>query len=178
RRLALPPIDKRELESRVYHTRAVEPSPQSASRWPFAFSSDGAALQMTHRPPRTWANVMANELGAGVVVSNDGEVYSFFGNAQQNGLTPYRFDSVTIPLPGQVVYLRDLKTGETDSVGFTPFQREDATYDVIYEPGVATLRKKRGRLTIDYCVFVPPDFRGDMRLLVLRNDGDEPPALR
>ncbi len=176
RRLALPPIDKQELESRVYHTRAVEPAPPPASRWPFAFSSDGAALQMTHRTPRPWANVIANELGAGVVVSNDGEVYSFFGNAQQNGLTPYRFDSVTIPLPGQVIYLRDLETDETDSVGFTPFQRPDASYDVVYEPGVATFRKKRGGLAIDYSVFVPPDYRGDMRLLTLRNVGDK--ALR
>jgi cyclic beta-1,2-glucan synthetase len=173
RRLALPPIDKRELESRVYHTRAVEPSPPPASRWPFAFSSDGAALQMTHRTPRPWANVMANEVGAGVVVSNDGEVYSFFGNAQQNGLTPYRFDSVTIPQPGQAIYLRDLEAEETDAVGFTPFQRDDASYDVVYEPGVATFRKERGGLAIDYSVFVPPDFRGDMRLLTLRNIGEK-----
>ena len=53
---------------------------------------------------------MANELGAGAVVANDGAVYSFFGNAQQNGLTPFRFDSVTTPQPGQVIYLDDLDT--------------------------------------------------------------------
>ena len=51
---------------------------------------------------------MANELGASVVVSNDGEVYSAFGNARHNGLTPFRFDSATSPLPGQIVYVRDL----------------------------------------------------------------------
>ncbi len=177
-RLDLPTIGEYELASRIYHTRAVEPAPQPASRWPFAFSSDGTALRMTHRTPRPWAHVMANELGAGIVVSNDGEVYSFFGNAQQNGLTPYRFDSVTIPQPGQVVYLRNLETDETDSVGFAPFQREDATYEAVYEPGVATFRKKRGALAVDYSVFAPPGFRGDMRLLSLRNDGDKPLRLR
>ncbi|HLH48404.1 MAG TPA: glycosyl transferase family 36, partial [Roseiarcus sp.] len=178
RRLALPPIGKEELAARVYHTRMVEPTPQPASRWPFAFSGDGTELRLTHRTPRPWAHVMANELGAGAVVSNDGEVYSFFGNAQQNGLTPYRFDSVTIPQPGQIVYLRNLDTDETDSVGFTPFQREDATYDVVYEPGVATFRKKRRGLSTVYSVFTPPDFRGDMRLLSLTNDGEKPLRLR
>jgi cyclic beta-1,2-glucan synthetase len=178
RRLSLAPIAEETLQSRIYHTRAVEPTPQPASRWPFAFSADGTALQMTHRTPRPWAHVMANELGAGAVVANDGEVYSFFGNAQQNGLTPFRFDSVTIPQPGQVVYLRDLDANETDAVGFTPFQRDDATYGVSYEPGVATFRKKRGALAIDYSVFVPPDFCGDMRLLSLRNVGERPLRLR
>ena len=108
---------------------------------------------------------MANERGAGAVVANDGSVYSFVGNAQQNGLTPYRFDTVTTPQPGQVVYIGDLDTGEVDAPGFAPFQREDAHYEAIYEPGVATFRKTRGDLAIDYCVFVPPDFPGDVRLL-------------
>jgi cyclic beta-1,2-glucan synthetase len=171
RRLEIPAIAQQELADRIYHTRLVEPTPGSASRWPFSFSEDGTILRMTHRTPRPWAHVMANEIGAGVVVSNDGEIYSFFGNAQQNGLTPFRFDSVSVPQPGQVLYLRDLNAGETDAPGFAPFQREDATYEAAYEPGVATFRKTRGDLAIDYCVFVPPDFRGDMRLLKLRNLG-------
>ena len=50
---------------------------------------------LTHRTPRPWAHVMANELGMATMVSNDGEIYSAFGNARQNGLTPFRFDSVT-----------------------------------------------------------------------------------
>jgi cyclic beta-1,2-glucan synthetase len=178
RRLNLTPIAEEELASRVYHTRMVEPNPPPASRWPFAFSEDGTTLRMTHRTPRPWAHVMANELGAGAVVSNDGEVYSFFGNAQQNGLTPYRFDSVTIPQPGQVVYLRNLDTNDADAVGFTPYQHRDATHDVVYEPGVATFRKTRGALATEYCVFVPPDYRGDMRLLSLRNLGQSPLRLR
>ena len=63
RRLRLPPVPVRELATWFYETRAVEPSPALASRWPFAFSSDGATLHLTHRTPRPWAHVMANELG-------------------------------------------------------------------------------------------------------------------
>ncbi len=178
RRLGLPLITEAELQTRLYETRAVEPSPALPERWPFAFSADGAALQLTHRTPRPWAHVMANELGAAVVVSNDGEVYSAFGNAQQNGLTPFRFDSATVPQPGQIVYIRDLETQVTDAPGFAPFQREDARHDVTYEPGVATFAKTRGDLETNYVVFVPPNFPGDMRLLRLVNHGAKALRLR
>jgi cyclic beta-1,2-glucan synthetase len=178
RRLGLAPLAEPELQRRLYETRAVEPSPALPDRWPFAFSADGKALRLTHRTPRPWAHVMANELGASVVVSNDGEVYSAFGNAQQNGLTPFRFDSATVPLPGQIVYVRDLDSNETDAPGFAPFQREDARYAVTYEPGVAHFAKTRGDLAMDYDVFVPPDFPGDMRLLRLENRGAKALRLR
>jgi cyclic beta-1,2-glucan synthetase len=178
RRLELAPIAEAILANRIYHSRSVEPTFALHSRWPFSFSPDGNELRLTHRTPRPWAHVMANEQGAGVVVANDGAVYSFFANAQQNGITPFRFDSVTTPQPGQVVYLRNLDTGEVDAPGFAPFQRDDATHDVVFEPGVATFRKTRGALAIEYCVFVPPDYPGDMRLLTLRNLGEKILRLR
>ena len=78
---------------------------------------------------------MANELGMATMVSNDGEIFSAFGNARQNGLSAFRFDSVTVVQPGQVVYLRDLDKGETDAAGFAPFQREDATYEATLRAG-------------------------------------------
>ncbi len=177
-RLGLAPLPEAELEKRLYETRAVEPSPALPSRWPFGFSADGRRLSLTHRTPRPWAHVMANELGMATMVSNDGEIFSAFGNARQNGLSAFRFDSVTVVQPGQIVYLRDLDKGETDAVGFAPFQREDATYDAVYEPGVATFTTSRGDLEIDYVVFVPPDYPGDMRLLTLRNRGTNPKRLR
>ena len=135
RRLDLPPIADADLASRIYHSRSVEPTFALHTRWPFSFSADGREFHLTHRTPRPWAHVMANEQGAGAVVANDGAFYSFFGNAQQNGLTPFRFDSVTTPQPGQVIYLSDLDTGEVDAPGFAPFQREDAMHDVIVRAG-------------------------------------------
>ena len=178
RRLQLPAIAEPDLQTRLHETRAVEPSQAHADRWPFAFSGDGAALHLTHRTPRPWAHVMANELGASVVVSNDGEVYSAFGNSRHNALTAFRLDSATVPMPGQIVYVRDLERHETDAPGFAPFQREDAIHSVAYEPGVAHFAKTRRDLAMDYVVFVPPDFPGDMRLLTLRNLGAEPLRLR
>ena len=144
RRLGLAPLPESDLHTRFYETRAVEPSHALPSRWPFAFSPDGKSLSLTHRTPRPWAHVMANELGMATMVSNDGEIFSAFGNARQNGLTAFRFDSATVVQPGQIVYLRDLDTGKTDAPGFAPFQREDATHHVVYEPGAATFQTVRG----------------------------------
>ena len=135
-------------------------------------------MLLTHRTPRPWAHVMGNEVGGSVMVSNDGEVYSAFANARQNGLTPFRFESTTVQQPGQVVYIRDLDTGETDAPGFAPFQRADASIEVAYEPGVATFTKRRGALTTTYEVFSPPDFPGDIRLLTLANSGANTLRLR
>jgi cyclic beta-1,2-glucan synthetase len=178
RRLALPTLPEAELDRLSYETRAVEPSHALPSRWPFAFSDDGRALRLTHRTPRPWAHVMANELGMATMVSNDGEVFSTFGNARQNALTAFRFDSATVVQPGQIVYLRDLDSGENDAPGFAPFQREDAEYAVEYEPGAATFAQTRRGLAIDYVVFVPPDRPCDVRILTLRNVGDQPKRLR
>ena len=177
-RLGLPELPAAELDRWFHETRAVEPSPGLAARWPFAFSDDGASLHLTHRTPRPWAHVMANELGASVVVANDGDVYSAFGNARHSGLTAFRFDSATTPMPGQIVYVRDLDAGVTDSLGFAPFQRNDAPLDITYEPGVATFRKQRGDLATICEIFVPPDYPGDMRLLTLANRGARAMRLR
>ena len=177
-RLELAPIAEGALDIRLYHTRAVEPTPALASRWPFAFSGDGRQLHLTHRTPRPWAHVMANQLGASTIVSNDGDIYSAMGNARHNGLTPFRFDTIANPLPGQIVYIRNLETGENDAPGYAPFQRDDAVHELTYEPGVARIAKQRGALATEYLVFTPPDYPGDMRLLTLSNSGAEPLRLR
>jgi cyclic beta-1,2-glucan synthetase len=176
--LGLPPLPEPELHKRIYETRAVEPSHALPDRWPFSFSEDGGRLDLTHRTPRPWAHVMANELGMSTMTSNDGEVFSAFANARQNGLTAFRFGSAAVEQPAQVVYLRDLDAGETDSPVVTPFQREGASHDVTYEPGVATFRKTRGGLSTEYVVFVPPDRPCDVRILTLRNVGDRAKRLR
>jgi cyclic beta-1,2-glucan synthetase len=176
-RLGLPPISEPDLEERIYETRSVEPSHALHERWPFALSGDGKRLDLTQRTPRPWAHVLANELGMATMASNDGEIFSAFGNARQNGLTAFRFGSATVVQPGQVVYLRDLDAGETDSTAFVPFQR-DETFDVAYEPGVATFVKTRGDLVAETVVFTPPDRPCDVRIVTLRNMGARPKRLR
>ena len=178
RRIGKPPIPEPDLQTRFYETRALEPTHALPTRWPFAMSSDGKRLDLTHRTPRPWAHVMANELGMATMASNDGEIFSAFGNARQNGLSAFRFDSATVVQPGQVVYVRDLNSGETDAPGFAPFQREEDVHQVSYEPGVATFLKRRGDLSMEYVTFVPPDLPCDVRVLKLTNQGSRTRHLR
>ena len=121
---------------------------------------------------------MANELGAGGRGLQRRRGLSAFGNARQNGLTPFRFDSVTVPQPGQVVYIRDLDTARRTRRASRRSSARTRRYEVAYEPGVATFARRRGDLANDYVVFVPPDFPGDMRLLTLANHGAKTLRLR
>ncbi len=164
------PITTQDFDAIWDRTRDLAPvRPPPATAWPFAFNAAGTELALTHATPRPWAHVLANAGGYGAVVSNEGEVFSFNGNARQNALTPFRFESVAVQTPGQVVTVTDLDTGEGDTAGFVPHRRRDARHDVTYAPGVATFTKERGDTELTMSVFVPPDVAADVRLLTIRN---------
>ncbi len=143
-----------------------------AELWPFAFSQSGCALELTPKTPRPWAHLLANHLGQGAVVSNEGEIHSFAGNERQNALTPFNFESVPASIPGQLIYVVDLETGETDTAGYVPFRRADARYEVTYELGSAQFRCIRDNVQLELTIFVPPEEQADIRLLSLRNPTD------
>ena len=130
RRLDLPPLPEPELQKLLLRDprgRAVARAPR---RWPFAFSRRTASRSsLTHRTPRPWAHVMANELGMSTMVSNDGEIFSAFGNARQNGLPPSASTARPSCSPADRLSARS-RHGETDAPGFAPFQREDAAFGV------------------------------------------------
>jgi cyclic beta-1,2-glucan synthetase len=164
--------DAEMLSATLARQRQLQPKPALRPQiWPFAMTA--TELRLTHQTPRPWAHIMANPQGYGTLVSNEGETYSFSGNARHNGLTPFSFDSVPVPVPGQLIYVVDLTTGEADTVGFVPFRRPDARHDVIYGPGSATFKKTRAQSQIELTIFVPPDLAADVRLLTIRNQSTE-----
>ena len=157
------------LRAVLYRQRHLNPGARpSADTWPFGFSSDGA-LHLTEKTPRPWAHVMAGPAGFGTVVSNEGEVHSYMANERQNALTPFRFESTPAAVPGQLVYVVDLATGEPHTAGFVPFRRPDARYDVSYDLGAATFRMRRGDLELELLVFAVPLLASDCRILTIRN---------
>ncbi|MBV9637261.1 MAG: glycosyl transferase family 36, partial [Methylobacteriaceae bacterium] len=161
------------LRGVLERVRKLDPLPAlPASTWPFAFSDTGAEVGLTQRTPRPWAHPLANPVGYGVIVSNEGEIHSFAGNERQNALTPYRFESVAASLPGQLVYVVDLESGEVDTPGFVPFRRADVEHRVLYGLGAVTLHKIRGQTELELTVFVLPDAPADVRLLTVRNHAD------
>ncbi len=159
-----------ELAAVWAKTRAIDPHPpRPATDWPFAFNQAGSELKLTEATPRPWAHVLANANGFGTVVSNEGEIHSFNANARQNALTPFRFESVPVSNPGQLIYVVDLESGEIDTPGFIPFRRRDARHDVVYGLGSATFSKTRPDTELKLTVFVLPDGPADLRILTIRN---------
>jgi cyclic beta-1,2-glucan synthetase len=166
--LGLPLPSEADIRGTFATTRLLEPI-LAHKAWPFAFSETGEKLSLTPETPRPWAHVLANPFGYGVVATNAGEVFSFAGNARQNALTPFRFESVPGSLPGQIIYVVDLDSGETDAATYLPFRRSDGRYDVVYERGVATFINKKETHEIELTIAVLPDANAELRCLTLRN---------
>ena len=109
-------------------TRTLDSSlrPPGDDALPYRFSADGKELVITGTTPRPWHHVMANPLGHGAIAQDDGEIFSFAGNAQQNALTPCNLDTVPVQVPASALYVVDLATGRIDSAGYTPQRHTDA----------------------------------------------------
>jgi cyclic beta-1,2-glucan synthetase len=144
----------------------------------YSFSDQRGELIVGWNTPRPWAHVMANSLGYGALVSNHGSAYSFMGNSQQNGITPFDFDSVPTQSPGQVLYIMDLDTGKTDSPAFIPFMKKEAISDVTWGRGYAVFRKKSNVALMELTQFVLPDEPAEVRILRIRNRGNDDLRLR
>lgn len=145
---------------------------------PFSFSEDGTELRLGWDTPRAWSHVLANETGTGAVITNDGNIYSFFGNSQQNGLTPSHRDAITAQVPGQIILLRDLDTGMIFSPTFIPYRETDSGYRVCYGTGYAVFEKETSWASTRLSICVPPDDPCEVRILTIRNPGERPIRLR
>lgn len=167
--IGVPAMTGDELRQVFVRRRALDPHPlPPPETWPFHFAENGA-LHLTEKTPRPWAHVIANPVGFGTVVSNEGEVHSYMANERQNALTPFRFESTPAAIPGQLIYVVDLATGEASTAGFVPYRRTDATYRVEYDLGTATFHMLRGDLELELVVYVLPLGHSDVRLLTIRN---------
>lgn len=170
RHLGAPAPDAKAIERvRALRRRLLVPPFQGEKR--FAWSHDGRALSVSPGTPRPYAHVLANAFGQGTVLTADGDIFSFFANARQNSLTPFRMGEGRAGPPGQAIYVRDIASRETDCATWLPLRREDALYRVKFEPGVVTYESRRGDLELEQIVFVPPGRSVEIKILRLRNHG-------
>jgi cyclic beta-1,2-glucan synthetase len=135
----------------------------------FSFSPDGTELSMNWDTPRPWTHVIANEREYGVVLNNEGEIYSFMGNSQQNGITPFSLNNVPVQVPGQALYLYNRETGALDGPTFLPFRKIDEPCDTTFGRGYAVYRKTTPDAHLEYTLFVPPGEPAEVRLLKIKN---------
>jgi cyclic beta-1,2-glucan synthetase len=167
----LPPPDPALLAACFARNRMLDSSlrPRDVEGVPYHYAADGRELVLHATTPRPWAHMLANPLGQGALVQNDGEIYSFAGNAQQNGLTPFSLDTVPAQVPGSALYVVDLADGRIDTPVWSPMRHADAAYETVFGLGYAVQSMQRAGLELELAVFVPPDQPVEIRLLTLRN---------
>ncbi len=83
------------------------------------FSEDGKEYVVTDpRPPRPWANVIANER-VGLAISQTGSGFSWIDNSQLSTITRWQQDLAT-DRSGKFVYVRDSESGQLWSLSPSP----------------------------------------------------------
>ncbi len=102
------------------------------------------------------------------VIDNAGSGYLLF--EKELMLTRWREDPI-INRHGIYIYIRDLDTGESWSAGFQPTSRTSASYEVVFAPDKAEIKRR------DYDIFsyleivVSPEENVEIRKLTLANIG-------
>lgn len=134
------------------------------------FSKDGREylihLKDGQHTPAPWINVIANP-GFGFIVTEVGAGYTWAENSRENKLTPWSNDPVT-DLPGEVVYLRDERSGEYWSITPLPI-REKEGYVVRHGKGYTTFEHTSHGLEQQLTEFVALDDPVKLYLLSFKN---------
>lgn len=146
--------------------------PEVPKDYRYQFAPDGRSLSVEIGTPRPYAHVIANSLGQGSVMTNDGDIFSFHGNSRLNSFSPFRMGEGRSVPAGQMVYVYDLAKGVAYSPSFTPLRQHDSKYDVTFSPGMACYRSSKDELEIELSVFVAPNDPIEFKLLKIRNNSN------
>jgi cyclic beta-1,2-glucan synthetase len=170
RHLGIPVPPEAALSRGLSRTRTIDDSRRGAgAELPFEFSADGTELRIHSDTPRPWAHLLANPLGHGALVNDDGAIFSFAGNAQKNGLTPFTLDTVPAAAPGQAVYVVPLTDAGPQAPIALPQPR--GRHEVRFGRGYATFHQVHGELALELEICVVPDAPVELRLLRIANHG-------
>jgi len=123
--------------------------------------------------PAPWVNVIANPT-FGMLISETGSGYTWFGNSQRNRLTQWSNDPVVDP-PSEALYIRDEDTGEFWTPTPSPI-REQTPYRTRHGAGYTVFEHNSHEIEQELTVFVPVDEKGGepikLQRLRLKNDSD------
>ncbi|HET8622147.1 MAG TPA: glucoamylase family protein, partial [Gemmatimonadales bacterium] len=128
-------------------------------------------IRLTDRtcPPAPWANVIANRVG-GFVVTERGGGFAWADSSYFFRLTPWHNDPVGDPA-SEVVYLRDLETGETWSATPAPLV-SDGSWTVRHGPGTSSFEHHGVGIATHLVLGLAPDEAVKLSLLRITNLGD------
>ena len=135
-----------------------------------AFSSDGKEYLIktnkNNRTPTVWSHILANEKFGTVVTESMGG-YSWYKNCRLNRLTSW-YNKAFLDIPSEIIYLQDLNTGKTWSLGVNPMPDKN-DYNIIYGFGYAKYIHTSNDVVQELDVFVPNDDAIKIGILKLSN---------
>ncbi len=137
------------------------------------FSPDGKEYIITtkenNRTPLPWSNVIANP-HFGTVVSESGSSYTWFENAHEYRLTPWKNDPVSDG-GGEVFYIRDEETGYYWSPMALP-SRGQSPYVTRHGFGYSIFEHQEDGIRTDVCMYT--DIEAPIKFIVItvRNQSD------
>ena len=123
--------------------------------------------EQRQQTPAPWINVIANS-NFGFQVSAEGAGFCWAGNSQQNQITPWSNDPVSNE-PSEVLYLKDLDSGEFWTPTAEPVSDPDGRYTARHGQGYSKFDYAGRGLEIEVTQFVPLDDPLKIARLTIKN---------
>jgi cyclic beta-1,2-glucan synthetase len=121
------------------------------------FAADGREYVTRLGPglatPAPWINVIANP-DFGFQIAADGGGFTWALNSRENQLTPWSNDPVA-DCPGEVLYLRDEKSGELWGPTAAPIRDHGGHYSARHGQGYSRFEHSSHGIDLDLTVYVP-----------------------
>ncbi|HRD55173.1 MAG TPA: hypothetical protein PLC42_02135, partial [Parachlamydiaceae bacterium] len=111
-------------------------------------------LESGRSTPAPWINVIANQQ-FGMIVSEAGQGSTWYGNSQNNRLTPWCNDPVVNPV-SDAIYIRDEELGSIWTVTPSPIREKDA-YRIRHGQGYSHFEHNSHGIVQNLTLFVPTD---------------------
>lgn len=127
-------------------------------------------LEGTRCTPAPWTNVIANP-DFGFMATAEGGGHTFSGTSQLNPLTPWPNDPVS-DVPSEVLYLRDLDSGELWSATPAPIRVPTAVYTTTHGKGWTRYTHAAHELEVELLQCVPTDDPIKLSRLRIKNPSD------